>query len=228
MHHPITAHLRWVDSASVLAHAETALRPATQSLMAGRRARALAAALGVLALLAASPSAHAQYKWKDAAGQVHLSDMPPPRDIPTKDIMLRPVPVAGGDSVRAQAATPASGNLPTSVVSAAGGTASASTSSNTTTTSANAAPARNLLDPELEARRKRSEAEAKARARAEEDRAGAVRAENCQRARQQLALVNSGQRMQRVNDRGERVMVDDAGRADEAQLAQRVIASDCR
>lgn len=221
MHHAITAHPRWVDSATVLALAETALRPATQSLMPGRRARALAAALGVLALLAASPSAQAQYKWKDAAGQVHLSDLPPPREIPAKDIMLRPVPapVAGGGSVRAQAVTPASGNLPTPAVSAAGGAAS---------TSATAAPARNPLDPELEARRKRSEAEAIARARADEDRASAVRAENCQRARQQLALVNSGQRMQRLNDRGERVVVDDAGRADEAQLAQRVIASDCR
>lgn len=227
MHHAITAHPRWVDSASVLALAETALRPAIQSLMPGRRARALAAALGVLALLAASPTAQAQYKWKDAAGQVHLSDLPPPREIPAKDIMLRPVPapVAGGGSVRAQAVTPASGNLPTPAVSAAGGAASANSN---TTTSANAAPARNPLDPELEERRKRSEAEAKARARADEDRASAVRAENCQRARQQLALVNSGQRMQRLNDRGERVVVDDAGRADEAQLAQRVIASDCR
>lgn len=191
------------------------MRPSISYVSTSRPSHPLAAAVIGLVLVAASPLTLAQYKWKDANGQAHASDLPPPRDIPDKNILLRPARATGSAAARAQTATPASGNLPSPGVSEPN-------------SAAGVASARNPVDPELEARRKRSEADARTRARADEDRAGAVRAENCQRARQQLALVNSGQRMQRLNDSGERVVVDDAGRADEAQLAQRVIASDCR
>ena len=49
-----------------------------------------------------------------------------------------------------------------------------------------------------------------------------------QRARQQLATLDSGTRLVRVDGQGERVVLDDAARANEAALARRVIASDCR
>ncbi|MFX8195565.1 DUF4124 domain-containing protein, partial [Acinetobacter baumannii] len=39
-------------------------------------------------LLAAS--AQAQWKWRDAKGNVQYSDMPPPPGTPEKDILLRP------------------------------------------------------------------------------------------------------------------------------------------
>jgi hypothetical protein len=34
--------------------------------------------------------------------------------------------------------------------------------------------------------------------------------------------------MARVNDKGEREVLDDRGRADESRLARQVVASDCR
>ena len=83
-------------------------------------------------------------------------------------------------------------------------------------------------DPELEARRKRVDEEARARTQADAQRLSAEQAENCRRARQHLATLNSGQRLVRYDDKGERLVVDDVARADEAQATRRAIAGDCR
>ncbi len=156
----------------------------------------------VAALLVMGP-AQAQYKWKDSRGQVHVSDLPPPRDVPDKDVMQRPA------SVRRN----------TAALEASAAAASAASA---------ALALRAPVDPELEARRHRAEQEAKARAKADEELQAAQRAENCQRARQQLAILDTGQRMVRFNAQGERVVLDDAMRNQEASTARRVIASDCR
>ncbi|HOL37008.1 MAG: DUF4124 domain-containing protein [Proteobacteria bacterium] len=145
--------------------------------------------------------AQAQWMWRDAKGQVTASDRPPPRDIAEKDILARPtasVPRA------APAATPAS---------AAPGVA---------------APASSPLEAEVEARRRAAEQQAAAQAKADDERLAAQRAENCRRARGHLAALESGQRMARTNERGEREVLDDKGRAGEMRQARAVIASDCR
>ena len=159
-------------------------------------------AVCLAALLLGAGPALAQYKWKDSRGQVHASDMPPPRDIPDKDVLQRP---SSGPS--RMAAAPATG---------------------ATLAASAALPGKLPVDPELEARRKRAEDEAKALKRADEDRLAAQRSENCQRARQQMATLDNGQRLVRYTDKGERVVLDDAARADEAQVARRAIAQDCR
>ena len=46
------------------------------------------------ALLALAAPVHAQWKWKDERGQVHVSDLPPPRDVPERNILQRPTPTA--------------------------------------------------------------------------------------------------------------------------------------
>ena len=84
------------------------------------------------------------------------------------------------------------------------------------------------MDPELEARRREAEKQQQAKARAEEQKLDAQRADNCRRARGQLAALQSGQRMARINDKGEREILDDKGRADEMRRANEVIASECR
>ena len=154
-------------------------------------------------LATAAPDAWAQWKWKDGKGQVHVSDLPPPRDIPDKDVMQRP-----SDSVRRAAP-------------AAAAQASAA--------SAPGAPAaKPKVDPELEARKARQEAEQKAKDKAAEDKASSQRSENCQRARQHLATLESGMRIARLNDKGEREILDDKARAEEMQRARQVMASECR
>ena len=50
-----------------------------------------------LSLSVATWPAAAQWKWKDARGQVVISDTPPPRDIPERDVLQKPsmvVPVS--------------------------------------------------------------------------------------------------------------------------------------
>ena len=155
-------------------------------------------ALLTLLLAVASSGAQAQYLWRDKAGQMHASDLPPPADVADKDVLRRPSASA------ARSAAPLAAALPASAASRVG------------------------VDPEIDARRAKAEQADKARAKVEEERLASQRAENCQRARAQMASLDSGQRLARVNAQGERVVLDDKARADEADAARRVISSDCR
>lgn len=158
--------------------------------------------VGVL-VAASSVGASAQWKWRDAVGQLHASDLPPPHEVPEKDILQRPTP-------------PRSALASTAAASAA---------------SAAAAPTKSPLEIEVEARRARALQEAaaeKARRQSAEAQASLMRADNCERARQQLAALDSGQRLARFNAKGEREVIDDKTRADEVARARNVIASDCK
>ena len=55
-----------------------------------------------------------------------------------------------------------------------------------------------------------------------------AKAENCQRARKAKATLDSGIRVARLNDQGEREMIDDKARAAEQQRMEAVIATDCK
>jgi hypothetical protein len=182
--------------------------------------RPAALALVAAATLLGAASAQAQWKWRDASGRITVSDRPPPREVPEKDILSRPqnLPVRG-PAVVATAATPA----------AAGGTAPAATPGGAAAPAAPAASAPpTALEREVQARRRAAEAEQAAKAKADEERAAARRAENCRMARSQLAGLESGQRIARVNDKGEREVLDDQARAQETARAREVIASECR
>lgn len=161
-----------------------------------------ALALLSLTLLLAVPLAHAQWMWRDKEGRVTASDRPPPRDVAEKDILQRPVPEARRALV---AAAPAA--------SAAAGPASAP---------------QTALDKEVQARKKAAEAEQAAKAKADEERNAARKAENCRNARSNLATLESGVRIARTNDKGEREILEDAARNEELRRAREVIASDCR
>ena len=141
------------------------------------------------------------WKWRDASGQVHVSDLPPPLSVPAKDILDRPPLQRKAAAAAASAASAAS------------------------------APSANVTaktDPELEARRKRAADEQAASLRQQQEKDMLVRAENCTRARGHLLALSEGQRIARTNAQGEREVLDDKGRAEEMQRARAVIASDCR
>jgi hypothetical protein len=161
--------------------------------------------LVVLSSLTLALPAQAQWKWRDGNGRVTASDLPPPREVPDKDILQRPV----GKSARAPATAAAAASEPASAAAAA----------------AASAP---YVDKDLEARKRAAEQQQQAKAKAEEQRNAAVRADNCARARGHLGTLESGQRLARVNDKGEREIIDDKTRADEMRRAREVIASDCR
>lgn len=161
--------------------------------------RSLSSLLLLVLLFAAALPASAQWVWKDKNGRVTASDLPPPRDVPERDVLQRP-----NDAGR-RAAPPASAPASSAPVAA-----------------------RPASDPALEAKRRAVEQERQAKTRAEEEKLAVQRADNCRRARNQLATLESGQRVARTNDKGEREFLDDKARADELRRANDVIASDCR
>jgi hypothetical protein len=151
-------------------------------------------------LLAALPAA-AQWKWKDARGQVVISDVPPPREIPERDVLQKPELVTRRP---ANQITPAASAPPPEAVAKA------------------------KVDPELEARKKKTEQEQTDKVKADEEKVAAQRAENCRRARAHMSSLDSGIRLSRTNEKGEREILDDKQRADEVNRTRQIISSDCR
>ncbi len=164
----------------------------------------LSTLIAVSALSPLSPAvAQTQWKWTDKSG-THYSDLPPPPSVPDKDILQRP----------------ASARKP--VVAASAALAPASDAS------AVDALAPKRVEPELEAKRRKAEQEEAARKKEADDKQAAARADNCNRAKTQLRTIDSGMRIARVNEKGEREILDDQQRADQAKRARDTIASDCK
>ena len=162
--------------------------------------------LALLAGLLAGPVAGQPiWKWRDQDGRVQVSDRPPPTSVPDSAILQRPP-----------------GSRPTVVDLDAPKPAPAPAAA------ASAAPP---MEAELEARKRRQQAEQQAQqqAKLQADKAQqqARKAENCTRARNQLAALESGQRMARANEKGERELLDDRGRAEEMQRSRDSVASNC-
>jgi len=154
-----------------------------------------------LALLALAGTAQAQWKWRDASGNVQYSDLPPPAGVAEKDILQRPA-----------------NQRPRIVVLPVG---SGAASAPPAAASAAARP-----DPEVSSRKKLEQEQAAQRA--EEDRKiRAQKAENCKTAQGQLRLLEDGVRISRKDERGERVFLDDQQRAEETKRARAIIAVDC-
>ena len=177
----------------------------TKASSRGSRRGIRAARVAALALLAFALPVSAQWVWRDANGRMTASDRPPPREIAEKDILSRPGPTARG-TVTAAVPVPASAPAP----------------------APRAASAASPLQAEVEARRRATEQAQAAKAKEEEQRLAAARAQNCTRARQHVATIESGMRMARVNEKGEREYLDEKALAEEMARARAVIASDCR
>jgi type IV secretory pathway VirB10-like protein len=156
--------------------------------------------------LVASQAAFAQYSWIDKDGRRVFSDRPPPIDVPEKNVLSKPRDRSGNAALAAPAAEEAA--------------------------SAVAAPASRPVtvgvDKALEEKKQQAEAEQAAKQKAEEQRVAAARADKCKRAMSANASLDSGMRMARTNDAGEREVLDDDQRAAERARAEKIIAADCQ
>ena len=83
-------------------------------------------------------------------------------------------------------------------------------------------------DKELEEKKKQAEAAEAEKKKAEEEKLAKARADNCARAKRAKAEFDSGVRIARTNDKGEREIMDDAARAVESKRLDGIIASDCK
>lgn len=173
-----------------------------------RRARTvMALAIAAAALCGFSP-AQAQWKWRDAQGRIQYSDLPPPSGVPDKDVLSRPPGSESGViTLRPVGAPPAS--APAQVTTPAPKPAAAAASR-----------------PGEDARKREADEAAAARRQAEEN--AKIQAENCRRAREYARTLESGMRVARMNEKGEREVLDDTQRQQELQRSRDIISQNCR
>ena len=165
---------------------------------------------------AAVTAAHAQYQWVDKDGRRVFSDRPPPADVAPKNIVSQP---RGSTAAVVRSAPAAPANEP-----AAG---EASLAAKPAAPAASAAPGAGV-DKALEEKKKQAEAAEAAKKKADGQKLAQARAENCKRAREGKATLDSGVRMARTNDKGEREVLDDTQRAAELKRINGIIQSDCK
>ena len=164
-------------------------------------ARMKALRLAVLALACTTPLlAAAQWVYLDKSGRKVFSDQVPPPDVTPDRIVRQPGMKPGSAPITVEtAAAPAA---------AASGKAASG-------------------DKNLEARKKQADEAVAGKKRADEEKVAQMRADNCTRARGSKADFESGARILRTNEKGEREVLDDAQREAEMRRINSVIASDC-
>ena len=167
----------------------------------------------IAAVCLVSMAASAQWQWIDQAGRKVFSDRPPPMEVPEKNIVKRP-----GLRSPATYANQVAG-APDVAAASAGASAPQSAASG---------PRVSGVDKELAARKKKAEEAEVAKRKEAQENLLIAKVENCARAKQAKATLDSGMRMARINEKGEREILDDAARAAEAKRIQAIIESDCQ
>jgi hypothetical protein len=157
--------------------------------------------LAILALCLALPATAQMYKWKDANGKWQYSDTPPPSNVKAeklRGVTTPPEAPAASDEKQGAAKGAAKSGPKTAA--------------------------------ELEqAFRKRQLDAAKAKEADDKKLADArIQEENCKRNRQALAGFEAGGRQSRVDEKGERVFLDEAQIASEIAKARQAIATTCK
>jgi hypothetical protein len=150
-------------------------------------------------------SALAQWQWIDKGGRRVFSDQAPPADVPAKNILKGPKGKP----------------MPTSVEEAGPATAAS------TAAAASSAPKVSGRDKDLEARKKQADAAEAEKKKAAEREVEQAKAENCKRAKESKSNYDSGVRLSRMNEKGEREILDDSQRATESRRLGEIIARDC-
>ncbi|MDB5900627.1 MAG: hypothetical protein JWP41_4229 [Ramlibacter sp.] len=160
--------------------------------------------LALLSLACSAPLlASAQWQWLDKDGRKVFSDRPPPADIAPNRIVTQP-------GVRLGTAETTAAAPPTAAAS-----------------NGLAVPKLSGVDKTLDDKRKQILAAEGEKKKADEAKLASARTENCSRAKATKANFDSGRRIARTDEKGERVFLDDNQRAAEARRVDEIIAKDC-
>ena len=158
-----------------------------------------------LPLCLALPATAEMYKWVDSNGKTQYSDKPPPGSIKSEKLR-EPAPAPG-----ATAASEGKGGAAKDAAKDAG----------------KAGP--KTAAEQEQAFRKRKLDAAKTQEEAEKKQADErERAENCKRAKAALANIEIGGRQTRIDEKGERVVMDEQQIAQEASRARQIAAAACK
>jgi hypothetical protein len=149
-----------------------------------------------LALGAVCQAAFAQWVWKDDAGHTVYSDQPPPPGISKAKILKSPGSSAPEPMSPAPAAADSSGD----------GTS--------------ASHPKTLAEQDLDYKKRQKEAAEAAKKKTEEDAKTAANTQRCESNRSSLATLQSGARIQRSDDQGQRYYLDDSQRQTEISKLQ--------
>ncbi len=173
----------------------------------------LLAAVSAAALACSTPAA-AQWAWRDSAGRMVYSDVPPPSSIQARDIVRQPpaTPAPRSDVMpEAQSETPAEAKAQPEAPQAA------------------AQPrAPTYVEREIESRKRQQQLAAAEKKAADEDARKAQIAENCERLRAYQRALEGGFRVARLNAAGQQEFLDDAARASETERTRAQIEQQCR
>ena len=157
--------------------------------------------LAILLLCCTLPASAQMYKWKDANGKWQYSDTPPPGNVKAEKLRGSTGPA----------------EPPPAADEKSGAAKDASKSGPKTAAEQEQAFRKRQLDAA-----KANEANEKKLADAK------LLEENCRRNRQALAGFEAGGRQSRVDEKGERVFLDDSQIAKEAEKARQAIATTCK
>ncbi len=141
----------------------------------------------------------AQWVWKDDQGHMVMSDQPPPKDVPESRIVRSP----SGRSLTPAPATPAP--------AAADGDNKPKT----------------LAEQDADFKKRQKDAAEAAKKQSDEEQKKAAIAKACQQQRDNLAALQSGQRMATYDSSGNRSIMDDSARNAEMARQQSEIAANC-
>ena len=152
--------------------------------------------------VAFAAASSAQWLWLDANGRKVFSDQPPPISVSEKDILKQP-----GAAASESPAPSAAASAPTAAASR---------------------PVKITdKEPALEAKKKQAEKEDAAKRKAESDKNAAAKADNCTRAKNNLATLQSGIRIATAGASGERIVMDEPAKTAETKRLQEIVTSDC-
>lgn len=156
-------------------------------------------ALGVAGVVAAPSAAQQLYKYTGPDGKVVYTDRPPAEGAKAEKITGRASTVSPGPSAAAAASDAAKSGAPKSVA-----------------------------EQEQDFRKRRLEAEEKANKDAKLAEDKRAQEASCAAARRQLSGLQSGARVARINEQGEREFLEDNGVQQEIQRMQGEIARACK
>ncbi|MES2260081.1 MAG: DUF4124 domain-containing protein [Pseudomonadota bacterium] len=162
------------------------------------------------ALLAGAPAARAQYIWLDDKGLKQLSDQPPPPSVPQNRILKQPRQPGGAPATNA--APPAA---------AADGEVAAPDAAQQPKPKLPASVAERNADYT----KRRAEAQASEQKATQEAAKKAEQASNCESVRNNQRALDDGIRMTTYDKSGQRVIMSDAERAQQAKRNQAALAN---
>lgn len=155
----------------------------------------------IFALPAAINASYAEtFQWKDSNGQTVVSDVPPPASAKSRRSIGGTKPAVVSEAVAEKPAdAPKIADAP-----------------------------KNMAEKDLDFKKRQQESKEKSEKQAKEQAAETEKRENCDRARRNLATLESNQPVTLYDEKGERKIMDTAQREQEMDRARKFMAESCK